>query len=191
MKKVFSIVSAVISSLVVVFLVTMCFVKKNIYIKSNGPVTVMVFNQSTTATVSNGYEKGTAEYNDVLKQLENVTNISLFNRLKNGTTLENRIVQDVEGKYTKWSTTLKSNNIVVDLTYDKEQDVVIYNGENTRVISYFCLAYVIPISNEFSDVLVYYSDTNDSTKKDTEYAACKPLILKGMAKDFIKFVESL
>ena len=191
MKKIFSIVSAVICGLVFSFIITMCFVKKNVGIQNNRPKFVTVFNKSTTATASNGYEEGTAEYTETLNQLKGLTNISLFNRLRNGTTLKHRIDQDMVGKYTKWSTALKSNNIVIELTYDREQDVVVYNGENTRVISYFCLAYVIPVSNEFEDVLVYYSDTNDSTKKDTRYAACNPLIVKGMAKKLIKYVNSL
>ena len=43
--------------------------------------------------------------------------------------------------------------------------------------------------NEFEDVLVYYSDISEPTKKDTKYAACNPLIVKGMAKKLIKYVK--
>lgn len=191
MKKIFSIISMSLVGMIVVFLITISLVKTNIGIETNRPKMINVFNNASTATATNGYNEQSIEYSKVIDELEGLTNISIFNRLSHQTTLKHKIVQDTEGLYAKWSTNLKLKNIVIELVYDRMQDVVVYNGENTRVISYFCIAYVISNTDKFTDVVAYYSTTNDSTKKDSEYAKCQPLVLKGVAKSLIDYVEEL
>ena len=113
MKKIFSIITAVISGLVAVFLITTCFVKTNVSIASNNPVYVLVFNQSTTATKENGYTAEDKQYDEVLKKLDKVTNVSVFTRLVNKTSLTTGVEQDLGGNFVKWNTSLKQKNIVV------------------------------------------------------------------------------
>ena len=190
MKKVFTIIAASISGLVALFLITTCFIKTNVSIASNNPVYVMVFNQSTTATKENGYTVEDKEYDEVLKNLKKVSSVSIFNRLVNGTKLTTGVEQDLDRSYVKWSTALKQKNIVVELIYDRQQDVIVECDGHTKVVSYYCLSYVIPVTKEFSDVVIYFSTTNGEGKDDS-YAACQPLVLKGEAGNFMKFVKSL
>ena len=71
MKKIFSIISAVICGLVIVFISTLSFIKTNVAIIQNNPVSIYVFNESTTATKANGYTKDNAEFNEILKNPAN------------------------------------------------------------------------------------------------------------------------
>ena len=193
MKKIFSIISASMASLVLVFLITLCFIKTNVSIVNKNPVRVMVYNESSTATVANGYTKDDAEYIEILNLVKKVTSVSVFTRLVNNSVVKPVIEQDLDGKYADWSTEIKLENIVVELVYDKAQDLIVYVDGDTRVITYFCLSLVVPANNDFSDIVIYYSETNNSTdsSKDESYKACDPLTVKGKGGKLLKYLNSL
>ena len=112
--------------------------------------------------------------------------------LKNNTSLDENIKQDNEQTYLRWDNQFRQENIVVELYYDEQQDVVVYCGDDTRVISYWCISYVIPTTDEFTDVIVYYSTLNESATAITEsYAECDPLILYGEADNFKGLLQQL
>ena len=75
----------------------------------------------------------------------------------------------------------------------REEDLVVYDGNYTRVISYFCISFVIPTTKNFTEIPVYYSITsnNQDAEKEKSYMENTPLILTGNAKSFEKFVEKL
>ena len=52
------------------------------------------------------------------------------------------------------------------------------------------MAYVIPVTEEFSDVVVYYSKTNGDGK-DKEYEKCSPLTIKAEPGKFIDYINTL
>ena len=70
MKKIFSIIAASLCGLVVAFIVTLSFVRTNIPISFRDPYQIYVFNQSTTSTVANGYQKKDKEFDEVMKQVK-------------------------------------------------------------------------------------------------------------------------
>ncbi len=191
MKKIFAIISGAISGVLIIFIICMCFIKVNIKIDKGTPKTIYLYNMSTAATASSGYESGSEQYTAIMNSLENLTNISIFNRLNNRTKLNEKIQIDSDGTFTKWTTDLKQSNIVIELIYDKEQDTVVYDNGKSRVISYWCISYVIPATDKFADVVAYYSTTNDSTKKDSFYASCIPLYFKGMAGKMIDEIKNI
>lgn len=179
MKKLFTIISAGICALVLTFILVISFVKVNIKIESGNPYMIYVYNKSTVALNSEGYKEGSSQYNKVLEALDKTTSISILKRLTNKTKVNENIKIDMVGQISKYSTDMKQNHIVVEMIYDEQQDVVVYHEGNSRVISYYAIMYVLRPNNEFFDIIVYYSSTNDSTKKDSYYADCKPLFLKG------------
>ena len=191
MKKIFSIISAIMSGVVLLFVLTLCFIKTNVKMDRNNPAFIYVFNKSTTATVANGYSKNNAEYEKVLKRLNKVSSVSIFTRLVNGADVNPKIEQDLNGTFSKWSTDIKQNNVVVELVYDREQDMIVYVGDDTRVVSYFCLSYVIPLTKDFSDIIVYYATTNSDDGKNQSYQECSPLVIKGKAGSMLKYVDTL
>lgn len=193
MKKIFSIIASSMAGVVFLFIITLCFIRTNVNIINENPVSVMVFNESSTATVTNGYTKDDAEYNEILKKVKKVTAVSIFTRLVNNSVVKPVIEQDLSGKYAEWSTEIKLENIVIELVYDKAQDLIVYVDGDTRVITYFCLAIVVPANDEFADVVMYYSETNNTTdsSKDESYKACKPLTVKGKGGKLLKYLNSL
>ena len=191
MKKLFTIISACICALVLTFILVISFVKVNIKIEVNNPYQIYVYNKSTVAINSAGFRPGEDKYNQVLEAMEKTTSISILKRLINKTKLNEPIEIDMSGKISKYSTTMKQSHIVVEMIYDKQQDTVAYFEGNSRVVSYYAAIYIIKPNNEFFDIVVYYSSTNDSTKKDSYYADCNPLIIKGDSRYISEFVYSL
>lgn len=193
MKKIFSIISACLAGLIVVFIVCTSLIKTNIPLEYGDPKFITVYNQSTTAIGSTEFQSGTDNYKKVLKELNKVTNVSMFNRLVNGGTLTDKPQQDLDNKLSTWSTEMKLKNIVVELTFDQQQDAVVYYNGDSKVVSYWCLLYVIPLNTDYNEIIIYYATTNDSTNsaKENSYKECSPIVLEGMSGDFKKFVKNL
>ena len=186
-KKIFIIIASVISALTASFLITVCSIRSNIGIAIGKPYSIVVFDHATTG-------KNIAELVDMdefNKQMSNLTNVTVFDKLVHGATLNNRIYLDAKGKYAKWSTDLHNNNVVIEIIYNKVQDLVVYDGNDSRTISYYCISFVIPSTKNFTEIAVYYSLTSntDNHEKDDSYRANTPLILYGNAKEFIKFIK--
>jgi hypothetical protein len=123
--------------------------------------------------------KNVDEYAKIIDKVSNITNLSYYQRLTNLKTLETKLEVSDADTYIKWSSDIKSKYLVIEFEFTEEQDTIVYEGGNTRVISYYCLSYVITKTKGFTDVLVYYSTTNSSSSRDESYAKCQPLILKG------------
>ncbi len=191
MKKLFSIISASICVLVLVFILVISFVKVNINLETDDPYMIYVYNKSSVAMSSEGYKAGTNEYEKVLDGVNKTTSLSIFKRLVNKTKLNSKIEIDLEGKISKYSTDMKQKYIVVEMIYDKQQDVIVYSNGISRVVSYYASLFIVQPDNEFADIIVYYSTTNDSTKKDSYYASCSPLILNGDSEAMEKTIKNL
>ena len=191
MKKLFTIISACICALVLVFILVISFVKVNINLENNKPYMIYVYNKSTVAINSEGYKEDNEDYDKILKALDETTKISIFKRLNNKTKLNAKVQIDMDGAIAKYATEMKQNHIVVEMIFDEQQDVVAYYNGNSRVVSYYAAIYLIKPNNEFFDIIVYYSSTNDSTKKDSYYASCKPLIVKGDSTYITEFLTTL
>lgn len=188
-KKLFIVLACVISALTASFLITVCNKRSNVGIAIGTPYSIVVFNQSTTGKEVKS-EETIKEFN---AHMNNLTNLTVFDKLINGVTLENKIYQDSSAKFAKWSTDLLNNNLVVEVIYNSMQDLVVYEGDDTRVVSYVCISFVIPKTDDFTEIAVYYSTTSnaDNNEKNDSYRANTPLILYGDASEFIEFAKSI
>ena len=189
LKKIFIILACVISALTASFIITVCNVKSNVGIAVGSPYSIVIFNHATTGKELKK-EETIAEFQN---QMANLTNLTVFNKLVHGVGLKNRIYQDSNGKYAKWSTDLLNKNLVVEIIYNSMQDLIVYDGNDTRVISYYCISYVIPKTDDFTEIAVYYSLTSnkDNNEKDDSYRANTPLILYGDAEELLEFTKTI
>lgn len=192
MKRVFIIISAVLMVAIISLLVTLTQVNKNVNIKFDEPEKIYIYNESTNPTKNDGYSKTDEAYTELVNKINNMTNMSLFERLVKLKTLDTQIEQSKDGTYVKWTSELKSKNLVIELDFGpNEQDMIIYENGNSRVISFYCISYVIPKTSEITDIIVYYSGTNDTTKREEHYAKCESIVLKGYGAEIIKYIKSL
>lgn len=191
MKKIFCIVSAVIIAFIAVMLSTLGIMRKSLGFDFNEPYSINVFYKGST-TINNGesYFPEDEEFAKILSNLKKTTTSSYLNLiLKTGSTKYN--IEYGGQNYSTYDTSMKSENLVVELIYKKQQNVVVYEGENTRVIPYTCLLFIIPCESKFRDIIVYNSVYNDSTLKEKEYKNNTPFIIKGNPKKILSYVQSV
>lgn len=188
-KKIFVIIASVICVFVATFVIATNTIRSNVTIAIGSPYSVIIFDHSTTGVES----KDEAIFNGISEKLNETTNVSVYDKMINKFTLSKNIYQDSEGKYTKWSTDILTKNLVVEVIYNSMQDLVVYDGEYSRVISYYCISFVIPDTENFTEIVVYYSFTqnNDNNEKNKSYAECTPLVLCGEADELSAYIKSI
>ena len=189
LKKIFIVIACVISALTASFVLAICNVKSNVGIAIGSPYSIVVFDHATTGKEIKSEEK----INKFQEEMNEITNVSVFDKLVRGVTIKNRIYQDTGKKFATWSTDLFTKNLVIEIIYNSMQDLVVYDGNDTRVVSYYCIAFVIPNTSNFTEIAVYYSLTSnvDNNEKNDSYRSNTPLILYGEASEFVEFAKTI
>lgn len=203
MKKIFSKIAACIMAVVVLFLITLNFIKTNIPLeyKRDNVAGLYIFNQSTTKSISYTDETFTdgpndsniewKDVNEILDNLNQITNVPIFTRLVNRGRIDDKIEQDLGGMFNTYSTEMKQSYIAVEILFSEYQDFVVYYEGDSRVLTAAAIMYVIVPGSNYDEVLVYYSETNDSNTRENEYTKNKPIVLYGISKKFTKFIREL
>ncbi len=191
MKKIFIAVSSFFMVAVVTMLIVLGTVRKNIEFEYDRPSVIRVYNKSTNPIKNEGYKKEDEPFSVIVEKLQDMTNMTLMERLNNLKTLDADVNVDSIGTYNSWKSEMKKDNLVIEIDFDDEQDLVVYDGGNTRVISYWCLAYVITTYENFDEIVVYYSTTKDSTAREESYAKCDPIVIKGFTDEIVDYVNSI
>lgn len=187
MKKVFIVIASLLMAVVITLLIVLNSLKKEVGIELENPVSISVYNKSNNPVI---YDKEDAQYAQIMEKLNNVSRMSLFDRLLKLKTLEAKVEISKDDTYVKWNQEISNENYVVELTYNEEQDIVVYDGDYTRVISYMCIYFVFNGMSDFSDIAIYYSGTNDSTIKQEKYASCEPIIINGYTGDLVNYIKN-
>ena len=191
MKKIFIAVSSFFMVAVITLLIVLGNVRKNITFEYDNPSVIRVYNKSTNPIKNDGYNKNDEPYKNLIKKLKEMTNMTLMQRLDNLKTIKANVNVDSVGTYNSWQSEMKKDNLVIELDFAEEQDLVVYDGGNTRVISYWCLAYVITTYENFDEIVIYYSTTNSSTAREESYAKCDPIVIKGYTEDIVRYVNTI
>ena len=191
MKKIFIAVSSFFMVAVITLLIVLGNVRKNIVFEYDRPSVIRVYNKSTNPIKNEGYTKNDEPFELIVKKLKEMTNMTLMQRLNNLKTLNANVNVDSAGTYNSWQSEMKKDNIVIEMDFPEEQDLIVYDGGNTRVISYWCLAYVITTYDNFDEIVVYYSTTNSSTAREESYAKCDPIVIKGYTEDIVRYVNAI
>lgn len=189
LKKIFIAVSAAIMVLTASFVITICNKKINVGIAFDSPYSVIVHNYTYNGTEY----KSEDVLEDFGKEFNNLTNLSIYTKLINSVSLSKKISMDSEGKFSKWNTDMMNNNLVIEIIYTNEHDLLVYDNGKSRIISYVCLSFVIPKTTDFTEIAVYYATTSNTqdNEKNNSYSSYTPLVLHGDAEDLLKLVESL
>ena len=191
MKKIFIAVSSFFMVVVITLLVVLGTVRKNIVFEYDKPSVIRVYNKSTNPIKNESLTEKNDEFGVILKKLKEMTNLTLIQRLNKNKSLNADVKIDSEGTYNSWRSEMKKENIVIEIDFDDEQDLVVYDKGHTRVISYWCLAYVITGYDNFDEIIIYFSTTKDSTAREASYAKCDPVVIKGFTEDIVRYVNTI
>ncbi len=197
MKKIFVSVSAVILAFVVVLLGVLTGIKKNIGFAIQEPDFLIVYNKSLQSLNGKTYEKDNEKlsdedkkaYNDILNRLSKMTTLSLFQLATSNKNLNYKIEYDSEN-YATYDSTMKKENVSIEIMYKSEKNLVVYENGTPRVIPFFSLIIIIPDESKFNEIVVYSAMTNGEGRED-QYKNCTPIILRGNAKELLRYIKSL
>ena len=188
MKKIFCVFAAIIIAVVGSLLTFLGTKKKSLGFAYNKPLSIMVFNKSTSINDGVAYESKDSEYSKLIEMLEKMTTTSLLNLLiQNGSLSYN--IEYGQDNYRVYNTDMKTEYLVIELVYDKEQNVVVYEGKDTRTIAYNALAIVIPYEDKFDEIVIY--NAYYQNQRETEYQENVPFIIKGNPSELISYINSL
>lgn len=190
MKKIFSITTACVSGVILIFLLVMGVVKRNVRFEYSQPVTISVYNKSTNPTKANGYSKDDSEYTDILNQLNNVTNLSLLEWLLGCNSITTTVSQDLDQNFATYKTDMLVENLAIELVFENEQDAIVTIDGNTKVLSFWCAMFIFPNTNSFTDVIVYFSTTSSTTNRVASYQTYRPITMKGKTKNIYNYVNN-
>lgn len=204
MKKIFSISTAVFCVLVIALLVTLACVKKNVPLETGTPYRIMVYNHSTSAYQSKtdkqaGFVKEDEEFSKLLNEINGMTNLSLFDWLLNENTLDLHPSQDLDGRFAKYGTEMKSQYVAVELWFANpnndpnvtvQQDLVVWCNGSSKVVSFDRMIMIIPTDgNEYNTVVCYFS--LDSQDAESQYKTCSPILFKARSEKLVKYIKSI
>ncbi|MBQ8451696.1 MAG: hypothetical protein IJ538_02845 [Clostridia bacterium] len=192
MKKIFIIIASVFIVGIMGLIGTLGFIKTNVPITyAMSPYKINVFNHTTN---HDSYTSTDGEYQKLLDEINNITNLSMLTRLVNNEKIDKKVEQDIDGTYSKWSLDMNSNGYAVELLFvGGGQDAVVEANGNTRVITYLGLMYVFPKKADYEKIIVYYSTTNNEygEEKSTSYKSCEPLVIYGNTNAIIDLIEKI
>lgn len=189
MKKIFTIATACISAAIFIFLLAMGIIKRNVRFSYSPPETINVYNCSGSPTQANGYTQDDSVYNDILKQMEESTNLSLLEWLLGCNSITTQVTQDVAEDYVTYNPDMRTENLAVELVFSTPQDVIVTIDSNTKVLELWCLMFIMPVTDSFTDIVVYFSTTKDSSNRIASYQTYRPILLKGKTKNIYKYVN--
>lgn len=155
---------------------------------AGSPKSINVYYASTSETT---YEKGTENYNKILKGYTQMTRFSLFNQVASGFHINEKTNQDLSGN-SSWSETnkLSSGWFSVEFIYDENQKVVVEVDGNTRVITFRSLIFLIDNSDERQDLKIYFS-TLDTRVYNTSESKAYPFIVQAKTADFYNTLQEI
>lgn len=180
-------------ALVVVFLITLSFIKTNIPLGFNYAdiYQINIFNRSTTSVGGREFTSEDDEFEEILDKLNDITNLPIFTRLASGGNINDKVEQDLGGIFNNYTTEMKQRYVAVEIVFSEPQDFVVYYDGDSRVITSWAIIYVIVPGTQYDEVLVFHSQTNDSSTRESQYVNSDPMVLYGITNDFVEYVEEL
>lgn len=188
MKKIFCIISAVIIGCVGSFMVVLGAMRSTVA-TFDSPVSINVYYRGTTPINGEEYHKEDKNYDKVMKYLKSTLTSSYLTTMIHDGTVYNKPVYG-KTNYARYDTSMKSNNLAVELIFAEERNIVCVDGDNERVVAFAAMIIIIPLNSKYEEMICYTSTINDSNNKDGEYSLSTPFILKGNPKKLIKFAKS-
>ena len=180
----------------VFIIITMSLVKVNVKMQiDTNPDRIYIYNKSTVAYTkkansTDGLKSTDSEYSEIINYLNEMTNISVFNRLMNGISINAKPEQDLDGTFISYASDLKTSHIAVELVYNGVKDSIVYYNGNSKTVSYSTIIFIIPVSDKVSDVAIYFGLYNGSDREPT-YKNCVPVYVKAQPKKLANYVNKL
>lgn len=142
--KKFGLVAIIISALIVVSCIVLCFIETNNkpLTFAGNPKTIYIYNHATQATQVNEEDNG-EKFNRIFSNVKSMTSINIFTRFAQGGKIDELPSQDVDCEIGYYSNALKQENLCIELVFDSVQQQLIQIDGNEKVLEYYSMLFVV------------------------------------------------
>lgn len=161
--KKFGIVAIVISALIVISCIVLCFIETNNEPLrfTSAPKTIYLYNHGTQATAVTE-EDNSEKFNRIFANVKDMTSISIFTRFAQGGKIDELPSQDVDCEIGYYSNALKQENLCIELVFDQVQQQLIQIDGNEKVVEYYSMLFVV--NEGGAHVVAVYLNQNTSNR---------------------------
>ena len=141
--KKFGILSLCILTVIAITSFVLGFIKTDTKLNQTKPLAFYIYNHSTTSTQVTS-ESNNKLYEKLCSELENITTMTIANRLIQGGNLTEEPTQDISQTYGEVTLNLiKFEHIVIEVIFEEKQQQIVNVGGNHKMLEYYSLAFAI------------------------------------------------
>ena len=186
--KRFSIISAIIVGLVLVATIVLSCVKIDNPLQIATADKITVYSQ-TSAGVDFSMKDTPAKYKRLVKEIENMTKLTIFDCMLKDYDLKREPSQDVDKKYPTFDKSkTTTEKYCVELVFDEEQEMKVVVDQDTKVIKFTALIFALSSENGGQELALYYSTT--SVNEDYKTYTTQPILIKAKTNKILEYIKS-
>ena len=186
--KRFSIISAIIVGLVLVATIVLSCVKIDNPLQIATADKITVYSQ-TSAGVDFSMKDTPAKYKRLVKEVENMTKLTIFDCMLKDYDLKREPSQDVDKKYPTFDKSkTTTEKYCVELVFDEEQEMKVVVDQDTKVIKFTALIFALSSENGGQELALYYSTTG--VNEDYKTYTTQPILIKAKTNKILEYIKS-
>ena len=186
--KRFSIISAIIVGLVLVATIVLSCVKIDNPLQIATADKITVYSQ-TSAGVDFSMKDTPAKYKRLVKEVENMTKLTIFDCMLKDYDLKREPSQDVDKKYPTFDKSkTTTEKYCVELVFDEEQEMKVVVDQDTKVIKFTALIFALSSENSGQELALYYSTTG--VNEDYKTYTTQPILIKAKTNKILEYIKS-
>lgn len=185
--KRFSIYSSIIMACVMIVCIVCCFIVIPSTITfENDPTSITVYNYniSSTGVTSTKTNTHANDYNNLLNEFKNTTNLTVFQRIFSGANIYKKPSQDLKQLKPTWSTA-KKGTATIEMSFNEKESFIVTIDGDTKKIEFYGLAMVVSSSILVHEVALYFKTTPSGT-----YTSA-PILIQMKTNKLYKTIESI
>ena len=153
------ILTAVFSTILLVSVVVFSILQTSTKPDLPNPDSIKFYLNSTSANKT--FNKGTAEYNEVLKLYSDAFEKSFLGQLADNNIIENSINENTSAPV--WNDANTRTGVYMELVFNQPKKYIIYRNGSSRRVNVNTIIFQITKENEFKEVNIYYTFDKDVT----------------------------
>lgn len=174
MKKFLICVGSLLCVLIVVAVVLVSILASR-YEKVNfdigSPTNIYYYDKSYTMTE---IERDSSSFDDIILDLKKSMKISKLSQMIRNDSFEKNARIGNEDQ--SWKSSLKEENLCLQLFYDSKQTAIIYDGNDTKQIEYNYLMIILNGTSNLEDHVIYYANSSASSPSSVVFESIPILI---------------
>lgn len=187
-SKISLILTIIFSSVLLVSIIILAILQTNTKPNLPNPDTIKIYNNELAA--SKTYEKGSTEYNEILKLYNQMFEKTYLSQISDDQVLTGKLSEDLYSPL--WSDNNKLDGLYLEFSYNNTKNFTIYRNGNSRRVDVKSLVLKLEKTNKTEATHIYYTIETPTDKKEAEkLEPCYPLLAEANTSELYTYVKTL